>query len=232
MPKTKAQTDEHPIIFSGWSIQRILAAEKLQTRRIVKPQPEKIGADVWAYNGVTFYDDETMRSRLFRDLYRGEESSYPYGAADRMWVREAFRFDKAFDDCSPADLVRSKEHPTLGPEDIHYEATPEENVFSKETMGRKRPPIFMPRELCRLRLRVEDIRVECLTDIDAADAYEEGINSDPSFETDNPAAHATKTEMIDWFADKWNDIHGKGAWDENPWVWIVEFSLFENEVTA
>jgi len=144
---------------------------------------------------------------------------------DVLWVREAFRLPECYDHLSPREYVDDTSIHA-----VKYEAhQPYDKQYGGYRWGRKRPSIFMPRELCRLRLRVEDIRVERLTDIDAADAYEEGINSDPSFEADNPAVHATKTEMIDRFADKWNDIHGIGAWEENPYVWVVEFSKIDTE---
>jgi hypothetical protein len=25
------------------------------------------------------------------------------------------------------------------------------------------------------------------------------------------------------FAELWNSIKGPGAWDENPWVWVISF---------
>jgi len=40
MTDTIDDVDEHPIIFNEWSINRILAGEKTQTRRIVNPQPD------------------------------------------------------------------------------------------------------------------------------------------------------------------------------------------------
>jgi len=143
----------------------------------------------------------------------------PYGQpGDVLYVREAFRFDKAYDEYSPADLVRSEEHPTLGRGDVQYEATPNEGPLSEETVGRKRPSIHMPRELCRLQLRVEDVRVERLQEISHHAAEAEGVQVCNPQETPR-----------DLFRMKWNDIHGDGAWDENPWVWCVEFSRIDTE---
>jgi len=90
----------------------------------------------------------------------------------------------------------------------------------------------MPREICHLRLRVEDVSVERLQEISAADAYDEGIRPDPTWDTDNPFAVETKQKMLADFRDVWNDIHGDGAWDDNPWVWCVAFSIADYHVNA
>jgi len=83
--------------------------------------------------------------------------------------------------------------------------------------GRLRPAIHMPRELCRLRLRVEDVRVEQLTDISAADVEAEGIDLPEE-------ARGYSYLATQHFEDVWNDIHGEGAWERNDWVWVIEFA--------
>jgi hypothetical protein len=211
MPATKEQTDEHPIIFSGWSINRILAGEKSETRRIVKPQPPSdVRSVMWDDMGGDWIG--TVGSR--NDPIRWNEKC-PYGQpGDVLWVREAFRLPECYDHLSPREYV---DDTCLHA--VQYEAyQPYDKQYGGYRWGRKRPSIHMPRELCRLRLRVEGVRVERLQEIDGDDAAAEGISTD---------YHIIKRQRR--FARKWNDIHGTGAWEENPHVWVVEFSKIDSE---
>lgn len=38
--------------------------------------------------------------------------------------------------------------------------------------------------------------------------------------------------FIDAFGDLWNDIHGAGAWDANPWVAAFSFSVERANIDA
>jgi hypothetical protein len=81
-----------------------------------------------------------------------------------------------------------------------------------------RPSIHMPRWASRITLRITDIRVERLQDISEDDARAEGVfePSEP-VETYGPRAGRVAFKML------WNHINGPGAWDENPWVWVISF---------
>jgi hypothetical protein len=79
-----------------------------------------------------------------------------------------------------------------------------------------RPSIFMPREACRLMLEVTDVRVERLQDITEEDAIAEGT----------VRIHRYKT-MVWEYETLWESINGKGSWDKNPWVWVIEFKKIE-----
>ncbi len=68
-----------------------------------------------------------------------------------------------------------------------------------------RPSIHMPRAASRLMLVVTGVRIERLHAISEADASAEGVDSRESYRT------------------LWDEINGAGAWDANPWVWVVEF---------
>jgi hypothetical protein len=209
-------TEESPIIFSGWSIRRILAGEKTQTRRIVKPQP-KDGVQTIHHDGDRWYAG-TMNSEWDPVLW---EKKCPFGkSGDEIWVREAFRLPSFAEDTTPSEFADSFSNvecnpPVLFPADDHAGEADGE-------WGRKRPSIHMPRELCRLRLRVEDVRVERVQEISLGDAAAEGCDGLTAIGEELPEGQKD-------FRKLWNDIHGTGAWEENPHVWVVEFSRIDSE---
>jgi hypothetical protein len=119
-----------------------------------------------------------------------------------------------------------------------------------EWAGKLRPSMFMPRAFSRITLEVTGVRVERLQDISEDDARAEGVES-PDIERDDRDwsicpqcggtrlydslgpnlgvmpdtdcmkcdTHAKRYEHL-W--DSLNAARGYG-WDENPWVWVVEF---------
>ena len=67
-------------------------------------------------------------------------------------------------------------------------------------------------------LEITDINVERLKDISRGDAMEEGCHC-PNM--------AYGPDPRQWFAAFWEAIKGEGAWDANPWVWVIEFRKLE-----
>lgn len=71
----------------------------------------------------------------------------------------------------------------------------------------------MPRWASRINLKITNVRVERLQDISEQDAQAEGcISWDDS--------------TMRWrtgYYDLWESINGKGSWNVNPWVWVIEF---------
>jgi len=77
----------------------------------------------------------------------------------------------------------------------------------------------MPRWASRITLRITDVRVERLQDISEDDARAEGCE---------PVGWIDETDVgmssyREGFTRLWNTINGVGAWEANPWVWVIEF---------
>ena len=95
-----------------------------------------------------------------------------------------------------------------------------------------KPSIFMPKEACRLFLEVTDIRVERLQDISEEDAISEGIerlkpDGDLSYKSYAVDYDACVFPIVS-YQTLWQKINGKESWDENPFVWVIEFKKLEN----
>lgn len=118
----------------------------------------------------------------------------PYGQpGDRLWVREAWAETRLFQSPGAAMVVYR------------------EGDNRTDYGGPWKPSIHMRRRDSRILLEITDVRVERLRDCSEADAAAEGMTTDPAF----PA--------YDAYAALWDQIHGKGAWAANPWVWAVSF---------
>jgi len=79
-----------------------------------------------------------------------------------------------------------------------------------------KPSIHMPRWASRITLEIVAVRVERLQQISNEDCFAEGLPAD-----------TTKGNRT-WYADLWESINGKGSWNVNPWVWVVEFKRVES----
>jgi len=185
---------ERPILFKGEMVRAILDGRKAQTRRAIKPAP--------TINGVGAIFDEGDRQEDFVEPYWVFPETCKYGKpGDTLWVRETWT-----------------QYPfNFNPEpcDAWYKATSN----GPPPPFKWRPSIYMPRWASRITLRITDIRVERLQDISEDDAKAEGVKP-----LDYAAHHvAAGCGARIAFEQLWTTINGPGAWDANPWVWVVAF---------
>lgn len=195
-----SMTKERPILFSGAMVRAILDGRKTQTRRIVKDR------HIDAAPPVAFF-------QFLRD-------HCPYGQpGDRLWVRETWAQPAALD---PGPTVYRADYSASVPAGF-------ENVPPADAIAWK-PSIHMPRAACRLVLEVTGLRVERLQDITYDDAIAEGMFDPGSIRDTYPPTGETGEQLgrrlkhpQRSFALLWEELNGAGAWDANPWVWVVEF---------
>ncbi len=202
---------EHPILFSAPMVRAILSGAKTQTRRVVKGVPP----------GEVIYTGAMIDFAGWVDIVAREGSARircPFGKpGDRLWVRETWSTcTQGFD-------------------------TPEESTFpvyradtDRPTPKRWIPSIHMPRWASRITLEVTGVRVERLHALGEADAIAEGMPADAG----NRPIRGREEALLaggplsvlpgsltarECFAMLWNKLGGAGAWDANPWVWVIEF---------
>lgn len=208
-----------PILFSTEMVQAILEGRKTQTRRIIKPQTDE--------NGVGFMknpplDWESTYKETWCpwkwDTVEGERVSKfcPYGdIGDILWVRETWQ----------------KIITPFGKDAFVYKA---DDDFYKDTIEDWpgwSPSIFMPKEACRLFLKITSIRVERLQGISEQDAIAEGVRKYENriIQTkykDYVNARPTSS-AVESFETLWQSVYGRESWDANPWVWVIEFERIE-----
>ncbi len=206
---------EKPILFSAPMVLALLDGRKTQTRRVLKPQPDKFCRDL-PNSGA--WSDEHWRQMYMGTFHDGRRlmKSFTYAAGERLWVREAWGLGLS----DHGDCPRYKA--TMDYQCGDKIKSPHEGPF------KWRSPIFMPRKFSRLTLIVTDVRVQRLHEITPADAIAEGCApyaNSATIDCDTPNPR-------DDFARLWNSINGPGAWALNPWVCAISFEVRRANIDA
>ena len=197
--------NEKSILFSGPMIRALLAGTKTQTRRIIKPQPDRPGASL--QTTIRGANPATPITAL-------PAGKSPYGLAnDRLWVKESFS----------GPNIRETLPPRLWqPEDpIWYwaDGKPPSGAWT-----RPRSSLFMPRWASRILLQVIDVRSERLQDCSPSDAMAEGLLRTAEGFRGAPDLPPFASPL-DAYRSLWERINGVDSWAANPWVWVVRFRI-------
>ena len=215
------QSKARPILFSGPMVRAILAGRKTQTRRLVKPQPWLNDVGQWLWESkkgkhIAFHPD------LNEQHYPGTKLQHvcPYGVSgDRLWVRET---GWRRPDRTPKMMREGADTWARYYYDADGLGESDHEQF-KEWGFQRRPSIFMPRWASRITLEVVSARVERLQEISQDDAVAEGCD-----DIRDGIPKAGRVMYADGpraaYSVLWDTINGPGAWDKNPFVWVVEFS--------
>ena len=218
---------EIPILFNGAMVRAILAGQKTQTRRLVKPmksqqwlseqtllkspraKPVMIKGAQWAQFAHPLAG-QTINGLKHDDWSPLTCIRSPYGKpGDRLWVQECLRPGKAH----PELMAYKADDALVDLETMHWPASTEDH----KAIPAKR----MPRWACRLELEVVSVRVERLQNISEADAQAEGVKH-CEHELDGHGCCYANSEL---FSILWSSIYGTDSYLANPWVWVVEFKV-------
>ena len=201
MSKPKVQSREHPIIFTSDNVKLILDGKKWETRRLLSPQPTWTSAS-WAWS---------PRKKLTLNKVQAI-SHCPFGdPGDLLWVRETWKPEELED--THVDGIRFMADNAFVPIEP-TEAAAEAWVWVNGAAGGKlqgkwRPNIHMPKWACRLRLKLNGVKLERVRDITEMGAQAEGMRN------------------VEQYRAQWRQLHGKESWSQNPWVWVLKFSRLE-----
>lgn len=209
---------EHPILFNEVMVRAILDGSKTQTRIVSNPQPEFVAFPDPHEKPVTAPTPSIIGANGFQML------KCPFEIGDRLWVREKFQplWDEGIEYGSDERL----NYKTGAGYYISYPATDGIVEFvnaDEEDSTACKPSIHMPRWASRITLEIVNVRIERLNDISDGDAVAEGITwqSGVSWLCDYERHLTSAYRSL--FADLWRSIYGETSWDENPWVWVIEF---------
>lgn len=207
-----------PILFNAAMVRAQRSGIKTQTRRLYKNRKHPdIGCDMAA-------------SELVREAQHVINRACPYGQpGDRLWVREAFRTELAYDHIKPKDLPVASSGKTLAVPFWYAADLDGEVPFLHAGLqgGKLRPSMFMPRAASRTSLEVVTVRVERLQDISEADAIAEGAQHnglcDHARRSCDEIGCFGPNSYRGGFCELWESLNGPGSWAANPWVWVIDF---------
>ncbi len=214
-----------PILFNTEMVQAILDGRKTATRRLVKKsqcilderkEPHELDRECAPYDGMT---EAEMIACIYRE---------PYKPGDILYVRETWSFLLCIE-CMEEGACNI--HP-----DVYDDGDCEsEGCFvykgshPRPERVRWTPSIHMPKQAARIWLKVTDVRVERLQDMNTGDFIAEGVVIRPVAFNDPENAYQQAREG---FIHIWNSTLKKGdleshGWDANPFVWVIEFERCE-----
>lgn len=211
-----------PILFNTEMVRAILDGRKSCTRRIVTTR-RKAACGFYVtkkadgtFSGIYEYDEnESMFDNPLMP---------PYQPGDILYVRETWERFECWNcegdergNC-PKEPRKSVLYKTCGC--YMYRATDEISGDAKW-----HPSIHMPKEAARIWLKVTDVRVERLQNIDEKGCVKEGIEEEP-------LKYVGDDFVKGMFHDLWDSTIKKSdldryGWDANPWVWVIEFERCE-----
>lgn len=198
---------ELPILFNTEMVRAILDDRKTCTRRVIKDavkENQEINK-----NGKGEFELYDITSRC--GIPKGKIYNPPYQPGDILYVRETWhKYTKRVGNGESCHLA----------EFYGYKASIANSEDANEPW---KPSIHMPKEAARIWLKVTDVRVERLQEMDKTDALKEGID---------PRLCINLSHALTQFKKIWDstikksdlDIYG---WKANPWVWVIEFERCE-----
>lgn len=220
-----------PILFNTEMVRAILDGRKTCTRRICKDANEYVVPDMDFYNA----EKRTYAVHNFADQEHTEklsiaERTCPICPGDILYVRETWYK-------SPSRYMYR----------ANYSNTEQFYTDGKEVNIKWHPSIHMPKEAARIWLKVTDVRVERLQEIDEYGVWDEGFKFKPpcltivsadghTCELDGPCMSSIKycdMTMGELFGrELWNSTIKKSeldryGWDANPYVFVIEFERCE-----
>ena len=183
-----------PIKFNNDMVRAILAGHKTQTRRALTPQPPEGCGKLL---GPEIYEPGVVDKA--GDFQPGPSV---YGVYDE-WGEYGLKCPFG----QPGDRLWVKEEFAMKKGVVYRADQPDDWGWDGK------PPSSLKKWMSRILLEITTVRVERLQDITEEGAKAEGA----AWSKFNGGGYVIS------FFNLWKSIYGDDAWNENPWVWVIEF---------
>lgn len=214
-----------PILFSTPMVQAILDGRKTMFREEIS-------------GGFLDEDEALLIAKLFQERkYEEAEKKFVFEAPNKvediLYVQEEMTIDGDLDVWYVSDdeyVEAFIDDGTKPYPELNEEKYPEEyvgSVFAED----------MPKECARIFLRVTNIRVERLQDIEIEDIENEGfdfITYEPKDKNkmysadEHGSIDCYEDCVLEWWQNLWNSTSKEGyKWEANPYVFVYEFERVE-----
>ncbi|MBO5208054.1 MAG: hypothetical protein J6B68_01780 [Lachnospiraceae bacterium] len=212
-----------PILFNADMIRAILDGRKTVTRRVCKDGNEYTVPD------MSFYDEDKRTYAVHNyadkehiDKLSLAERTCPICPGDILYVRETWNYVYNMDD-NDQSIEGTGRYIYYADDPMPFSHWVDTDTGEHKEQMPWRPSIHMPKEAARIWLKVTNVRVERLQDMDCEDAMKEGID---------PRCCINLNHTVVKFSKLWNSTLKKSdldryGWDANPWVWVIEFKRCE-----
>ena len=209
---------ETGILFTPENHRLIISGDKVQTRRVVKPQPDVYidRRPYWNIGGYRAWE-WTKETDILR-MGTNNPLKCPYGnPGDKLYIKEG--------------VIRHASIPQL----VGYYM---DGCRVTEPWMVRRTAMFMPKSMARTWLELIEVRVERLNDISEEDALAEGIEEyhrrdckvySTVYGSDGVCLEPGGCTCPNYseqelYADLWDSINAKKhPWSQNDLVWALTF---------
>ena len=220
-----------PILFNTDMVRAILDGRKTVTRRVAK----KIPAETSRIEPVQPFDGGNLKFECHWGGYMPDVQGFkdgmavvkpPYQPGNILYVRETWGDYRECQEGGCGYYMYRADYPDGATAYLYDEGT----VCD---LPRWHPSIHMPKDAARIWLKVTDVRVERLQDIDEEQAKKEGgINNIGFIHSPENEYENLHTTREDFKENIWNSTIKKSdlycyGWDANPWAWVIWFERCE-----
>lgn len=225
---------ELPLLANRLMVPEIVSGAKDVTRRVVVPEPH------WLVNGFSQVESGKNKGAWLAEIHQdGQEDETmsvlrcPFGQpGDLLWVREEH---KVRWEAGRGEFFATYRNGaciafSAGNGDVPDETA--NKLLARKTRNTDRfvQGRYMPKALARLWLLNMGVRVERLQDITDDEALREGVEQlsgyfSPTYrhyQDDGSRMHVALSPRFS-FRTLMMHLHGPEIWDQNPWVWVVDF---------
>ena len=224
------------ILFTEPLFHKVVNGTKTQTRRIVKPQPQKQDCktcDFPSGHRISWKcpdeycksDTEVLGKPRYKPgetLYLKEPYRIIYPGANTFEIELKYTYKKfLYDYYAFADTAQIK-------------------TWVVKRLGEQKKSawcnkLFMPEFIARHYIKITGVRCERLKDISASDCIKEGVEEQRwEGATTSPYFYVLpdmSCEIYDTpregYAALIDKISGKGTWESNPYVWVYDFKIIK-----